>query len=198
MPSELMTIAEFEAFYKVEWPILVKFLRVIDATEEEAEDAAQKAMTDLARRLINECEGIANPKAWARRAAYHYFVRERQRERDRLTREIESGHLASEIYDDGRLSAIDDESFIEDLLTSLTQAQREVLGRVLAGMSTREIAADLGKREANIRQHYKNGRDQLKRHPGIYPLFLQGRKSPDEIGIERLVPASEATEEVDK
>jgi RNA polymerase sigma factor (sigma-70 family) len=198
MPSEPMTIAKFEAFYKAEWPILVKFLRVIRASETEAEDAAQKAMFDLARRVIKGSAPVANPKAWARRAAYHYFINERQHERDRMTREIKGGHLAPGIYDDHELSAVEDASFVEELLQSLTQAQREVLTRVLAGMSTREIAEDLGKREENIRQHFKNAKDQLKRHLEVSSIALQGCTDADAIGIEHLVPASEAPEEVEK
>jgi DNA-directed RNA polymerase specialized sigma24 family protein len=152
MSSEPMTIAEFEAFYKVEWPILVKFLRVIQATGAEAEDAAQKAMTDLARRLISAGDPVESPRAWVRRAAYRYFVKERQYERDRMTREIRGGHLAPETYDDDGLVAVEDETFVEDLLQSLTLAQREVPTPPGTRPSPRPCTARAGGRRTASRQ----------------------------------------------
>ena len=45
-----MTLEQLEAFYITEYPKLVKILVLLDATIEEAEDAAQKAMADFAKR----------------------------------------------------------------------------------------------------------------------------------------------------
>lgn len=42
-----MPLEELELFYSTEYPKLVKILRLLGATFEEAEDAAQKAMADL-------------------------------------------------------------------------------------------------------------------------------------------------------
>jgi RNA polymerase sigma-70 factor (ECF subfamily) len=165
-----MTIGEFEEFYEAEYPILIKFLVFLGASVEEAKDAAQKAMTDLYRRLEAGKGTIASPAPWARRAAYRYFIKERRRERDRLPREIKGGHLALEAYADDGLTAWEGEQHIEHLLSTLTPTQQAVLRLVLDGRSTREIAEILGKSEENIRQQLKNGRDRLKLHPEIAPL----------------------------
>jgi hypothetical protein len=45
-----MMLEQLEAFYAIEYSKLVKILVLFDATIEEAEDTAQKAMTDFARR----------------------------------------------------------------------------------------------------------------------------------------------------
>jgi RNA polymerase sigma factor (sigma-70 family) len=195
---EPMTIADFEAFYKAEFPILIKFLMFFDASKVEAEDAAQKAMTDLYRRLITGRDAIVSPASWARRAAHRYFVKERQRDRDRLPREIKGGYAAPEAYADDGLTSLEDEGQIECLLASLTPTQREVLRRVLNGMSTREISEDLDKREENIRQQLKNGRDRLQQHPEIAPLAHRKLRDISSRRPKSPGPVPEAPEEGDR
>ena len=47
------------------------------------------------------------------------------------------------------------------------------------GLSTREIAEELGKSDENIRQHLKNSRDRLKLHPEIAPLAPRQSSGPE-------------------
>lgn len=194
MSVKPMTIGDFEAFYQAEYRILVTFLVFFGASVVEAEDAAQKTMTDLYRRLKEGKGAILRPAPWARCAAHRYFVKERQRDRERLPREIEGCHLTAEAYPDDGLTAWEDEQYVEHLLSGLTATEQAVLRLVLAGKSTREIAQVLGKREDNIRQLQKNGRDRLKLHPEIAPLArkLLGSASPS---AKSLVNVSEAPEE---
>ncbi len=196
MSVEPMTIGEFEAFYETEYRVLVKLLVFLGASVEEAKDATQKAMADLYRRLKAGKGTIVSPAPWVRRAAHRYFVKERQRERGRLPREIMGGHLALEAYADDGLTALEDEQYIESLLTMLTPTQQVVLRLVLDGMSTREIAEVLGKREDNIRQQLKNGRDRLKLHPEIAPLAQRRTQGPAPPDARALVKVSEVPEEV--
>ena len=163
-------LVQLEAFYEAEYSKLVKILVVFDATVEDAEDAAQKAMGALARRCKAGTAPARNPAAWVRRAAIRFFIKERQRDRGRLPREIKGGHLVLDASTDTDLTAWEDEQRVEHLLACLTPAQRDVLRRVMDGASTREIAEELGKRDENIRQHLKNSRDRLKAHPEIAPL----------------------------
>ena len=196
MSVEPMTIGEFETFYRAEYPVLVKFLVFLGASVEEAKDATQKAMADLYRRLHADKGTIVRPAPWVRRAAHRYFVKERQRERGRLTREIAGGHLTLEAYADHGLTALEDEQYIEQLLSVLTPTQKVVVRLVLDGMPTREIAITLGKHEDNIRQQLKSGRDRLKLHPEIASLAerrIQGHAPPD---VRVLVKESAVPEEV--
>ena len=164
-----MTREQLEAFYTTEYPKLVKILVLLDATIEEAEDAAQKAMVDLAKR--SKTTGAPDhPASYVRRAAVRFFIKERQRERGRLQRELRGGHLVIEAHDDVRLTALEDEQYIEHLLECSTSTQRQVIRLVMVGLSTHEIAEELGKSDENIRQHLKGGRDRLKLHPEIAPL----------------------------
>ncbi len=59
------------------------------------------------------------------------------------------------------------------------------------GLSTREIAEELGKTDETIRQHLKNGRDRLKLLPEIAPLVPRHDQSParEEIGSTVTTPA---------
>jgi RNA polymerase sigma-70 factor (ECF subfamily) len=181
-----MTRGQLEAFYTAEYLKLIKVLVLLGATAEEAEDATQKAMTDFTKRSRTD-KAPAHPAAYVRRAAINFFFKERQRERERLSRELRGGHLVIEAHLDDRLTAWDDEQYIERLLKCLTPVQREVIRLVLDGWSTREIAEKLGKNDGNIRQHLKNGRDRLKQNPEIAALTatqlqdhspgLRGRRS---------------------
>ena len=172
-----MTLEQFEAFYTSEFPRLVKTLVLFGATIEEAEDAAQRAMADFAARS-RIGQALGHPAAYARRAAINFFVKERQRDRERLPRELRGGHLVIEAHVDDQLTAGEDEEYVERLLECLTPTQREVIKLVMDGWSTPEIAEELGKSAANVRQHLKNGRDLLRLRPEI--IALAPRSLPDQ------------------
>ena len=176
-----MKLEQLEAFYAAEYPKLVKILVLLDSTVDEAEDAAQKAMADFAARA-KSANAPTHPAAYVQRAAINYFIKERQRERERLPRELRGGHLVIEAHLDDRLTAGEEQQYVEALLARLTQAQREVIRLVMDGWSAREIAEKLGKSAENVRQHLKNGRDILKLDPGI--ASTAPKQPPD-----RIVPA---------
>jgi RNA polymerase sigma factor (sigma-70 family) len=184
-----MTLEQLEGFYTAQYLKLVKILVLLfGATFDEAEDAVQKAMAYFAQRFR-----IANapdhPAAYVQRAAVHYFIQERQRERERLPRELQGGHLVIEAHLDDRLTAWEEEQYVEHLLECLTPTQRKVIKLVMDGLSTREIAEELGKTDENIRQHLMNGRNRLEVHPEIAP-HAPGRrrdKSPGQQEVRSTV-----------
>ncbi len=168
VPARRITPGELEAFFAAEYPKLVKILGVIfEAKIDEAENAAQKAMEDLARRSKAGQAPSRNPAAYVQRAAIRYFVKERQRDRKRLPREIKGGHLTLPVYLDDGLTVCEDEQWVEHVLESLTPAQRDVIKLVMEGASNHEIAEELGKSDVTIRQLRKTGRDRLLEHPEI-------------------------------
>ena len=183
-----MTLEQLEAFYTTEYPKLVKTLVLLDATVQEAEDAAQKAMADFAERSRTE-RSPDHPAAYVQRAAINFFIKERQRERERLPRELQGGHLNIEAHLDEQLTTWEDEQYIKRLLECLTPTQRDVIELVMDGWPAREIAEKLGKSAENVRQHLKNGRDILKLHPEITPLAP--RKRPDQSPAQQGVRSTE-------
>jgi LuxR family transcriptional regulator of spore coat protein len=168
---------QLEAFYAAEYKKQVKILVLLDARPEEAEDAVQKAMTDFAKRA-QAGQAPGHPSRYVQRAAFRFFVKARQRDRERPGREIRGGHLVLEEHRDDQLTAMEDEQYIEYLLEFLTPTQQQVIKLVMDGLSTHEIAEELGKTDETIRQHLKNGRDRLKVHPEIAPVVPRYEQSP--------------------
>lgn len=164
-----MTLEQLREFYAAQFPRLVKFLVLVGAAAGEAEDAAQEAMRDFWTRS-RAGQGPQHPVPYVQRAAFRFFIKQRQRERERLPRELQGGHLVIEAHLDDQLEELEDHQYIERLLECLTLVQRSVIKLVMDGLSTHEIAVELGKSGGNIRQHLKNSRDRLKQHPEIAPL----------------------------
>jgi RNA polymerase sigma factor (sigma-70 family) len=190
----LMTRGQLEAFYTTEYPKLVKILVLLDATIEEAEDAVQKAMTDLAKRS-RDGQAPDYPASYVRMSAVRFFIKERQRGRDRLQRELQGGHLVLESHLDDQLTALEGEQYIEYLLENLTFTQQQVIKLVMGGLSTHEIAEELGKSDENIRQHLKNARDRLKPHPEIAPLAPRHGQHSGQQGVRSTVTTSDPRKE---
>lgn len=186
-----MTRKQLKDFYAEHYLMLVRALRVAGASQEEAEDAVQKAMTDIIQRL---CAGTApsrNPGAYVLKAAIRYFFKERERDRDRQPRELQGGHLTPEGHLDDQLTAWEEGQYVKQLLEPLTNAQRDVIERVMAGMTTREIAEELRSSEAAIRQNLKKGRDRFKQQMGIAPASsrnVQGQGHAQEVRSTATTP----------
>lgn len=190
------TLKQLEALYAAEYSKLVKILVLLGATIEEAEDAVQKAMLDLAERFVTG-KAPDFPAAYVRRAAINFFIKERQRERERLPRELQGGHLVIEAQLDDQLTAGEDGQYVEHLLECLTPTQRRVIELVMDGWSTPEIAETLGKSNENIRQQLKNGRDRLKLLPEMARLALRPLQSLSTLqqGLTSTVTAPEPRKE---
>ena len=83
---------------------------------EEAQDATQEAMKDFFRRS-SVGPAFSNPAAYVRRAAIRFFIKARQRDRERQPREIKGGHLTLPAYLDDELTACEDELWVEHVST---------------------------------------------------------------------------------
>ena len=62
------------------------------------------------------------------------------------------------------------------------------------GLSTHEIAEELGKSGENIRQHLKNARDRLKQDPEIAPVVPRYDQNPVRQGARSTVADAGAEE----
>jgi RNA polymerase sigma factor (sigma-70 family) len=156
--------ARFTAIYEAKFSILVKVLQVMGASPEEAEDAAQDAMTDLFQRLKAGGEPPRTPEGWIITAAKRFFVKRRKRDRTRWMLEIKE--FPPRDWVDGEMTALEEQQWAEQVLSHLTLAQRKVIRLVIAGASTSEIAEMLGMTKGNVRQHLMHGRNRLKARPG--------------------------------
>lgn len=165
--------ARFTAIYEANFSILVKILKVMGASPEEAEDAAQDAMTDLFQRLKAGGEPPRTPDGWVLTAAKRFFLKRRKRDQVRWMREIKG--FPPHVWDDAEMTALEEQQWAEQVLSRLTPAQRKVIRLVIAGTSTSEIAEMLGMTNGNVRQHLMHGRGRLNANPEI----AERRRSSD-------------------
>jgi RNA polymerase sigma factor (sigma-70 family) len=189
-----MTREQLGAFYAIEYGVLVRMLVIRGATIEEAEDAAQKAMADFVRRS-QAAHLLARPAGYVRQAAVRFFIKERQRDRERRSREVRGDYLATGTHADDRLTILEGQHDIELILECLTPTQRQVVKLVMEGLSTAEIAEELGKSDETVRQHLKKGRDRLKGHPRVAPLAPRQGLDPGQDGAGSTVTAREPSKE---
>jgi RNA polymerase sigma factor (sigma-70 family) len=191
-PAVLSSVSEqFEQIYKTEYPRLIRALRVVGATFEEAEDAAQMAMTDLYRRF----EKVKTPGAYVRVAAVRSFVKDHMRDESRLLRELQGGYLVIEAQLDDQLTAWEEDEYVRHLLGCLTPAQREVFQLTMDGLSSSEIAEVLAKSNENVRQHLKNSRDRLRAQPEVARLASMHNRYPEQQGAGSTVTTPESRKE---
>jgi RNA polymerase sigma factor (sigma-70 family) len=158
--SASSAFAGFEAFYRDAYREVVKTAMIAGATLEEAEDAASRTFLAMAQRW--PVDGA--PLMYARKAVVNNFIRDKTRGSARVVqRLVERGpaSLHEEGADDTELSTVEGRSWVADVLSELTPAQLEVMERITDGLTTEEIANDLGKSQAAVRRHLCDARARL-------------------------------------
>jgi RNA polymerase sigma-70 factor (ECF subfamily) len=128
------------------------------ATETEADEAAAAAMEEVLRRW----DQVSSPRAYARKAAVSHFLKEKERGNDRIRHRLVG--LAEARQDgalDSGLAVWEDGQWVEQLLSSLPAAQREVMAFIVDGFGPSEVAALLGKTPEAVRQNLKAARSRL-------------------------------------
>jgi RNA polymerase sigma-70 factor (ECF subfamily) len=145
------TDAGFEAFFRAEYPGLVRVLAPIVGDRGGAEAVAQDAFVKAMGRW-SKIAGYDRPDAWVRRVAVRDAVRAAKRSR----REVALHELRAAPVDvDGRLD-------LYQALARLPARQRAaVVLHHLAGWPTADIAEVLGCADATVRVHLHRGRDRL-------------------------------------
>lgn len=150
----------FEAFFRGCYREVVKTAMIAGATQAEAEDAASKTFADMLHRWpVNGA-----PLGYARKAVVHNFIKDKTRGNARTARRlIERGHVSrrAEGTEDTGLNALEGRDWVVGVLSQLTHAQREVMTRVVDGLTTGEIAGDLGKSQEAVRSLLCDARARL-------------------------------------
>jgi RNA polymerase sigma factor (sigma-70 family) len=152
---------EWAAFFRAEWPLLVRFLRVSfgEASASDAADAAQIAFIELLRRW----EQVRSPRAWVRTVACRHMMRQRDRDEALLGRLSDTARPLPWLAPvSGPMDISDEQQAVLAALRQLPPAQRHVIALVYDGYSSREAAEMLGTTEAAVRQSLKRGRKKLR------------------------------------
>jgi RNA polymerase sigma factor (sigma-70 family) len=149
----------FEEFFRRSFRELVATAMFAGAELEEAEDAANKTLTEMLQRWPVP----GNPLAYARRAVVHNFVKEKTRGNERLIRRlIERGQIPRhEGFTDEQLSALEDSQWVTDVLSDLPPKQRSVMECIAGGLAYDEIAGTLGMSKDAVRRNLCDARRRL-------------------------------------
>lgn len=156
IPAGLVDYADYDDFFRVEFPRTVRYLRRAGAAFEEAEDAAQEAMQALWPAWPT-CE---HPVGWVRRAALRAYVRKAERDRKRVALEAKNARLATPAHQPR--AEPDEWADLVRTLRELPLKQREVLALGLDGYGTDEIAELLDMKPCTVRSNLRHARDALK------------------------------------
>lgn len=134
-------------------------LRVAGASLDEAEETISGLMVDMLEKQT--WDRGPKPRAWFREALVHTYIGQvRRRERGREL-EIENCLTPESYLDDGQ-NVWADRKWVAQMLRSLPETQRTVLGLVYDGMSASEIGDLLGKTPEAIRQNLAHARRKLR------------------------------------
>jgi RNA polymerase sigma factor (sigma-70 family) len=164
---------DFEALYRANRSALVRFVRLVGATEDEANDAVQTAFALLLRVTYP----IREPMGWLCRTALNEFrrsnVRVPSRRRKVIERPIPPWEIpepATSVPSAAEVAALHDQTrevLIE--LARLPGKQRQVMVAHYDGLSHEQIAELLGMGTDAVRQNLSRARKTLrKRHVMIH------------------------------
>lgn len=159
------TRADFAAFWNAHYRYFLMSLMAVGATVDDAHETVHDVVKDMLRK--NTWGTLTtNPRAWVRKAVLHaYYDQQKQRRRKRDIEETKLPRPHESYIDDGP-NVWEDCQWVEQMLSTLPPAQREVVEGILADMDTSEIADLLGKTPAAIRQNLAHARRRLRANLG--------------------------------
>lgn len=158
----------FVELYRDAFRGLTSNAMLIGATLEEAQDAAQAALTDLLNRAMRGTV-IRRPYAYARTAMWRYFVSQRERDRKQIQNLIQRGYASPEACNDPAMTAWEEREVLKSLLVGLPPAQYAVTLLALEGLNITEIALELGKSSETVRKNLQLARAKLRERHGSSP-----------------------------
>ena len=165
VPDSRHATLSLDEFFRANFRPVVGLLLSMGANLEEAQDAAQEAMTEVAQRW----DTIRNPRAYVRTVARNAYYKMNVDEAK--LRSPNSGMTRVDLDPD----AMVDTEVLEEWIITLTEVdavlnviqklperQRETLALYLSGMSPLEISQQLGRNPATVRSNLRHGLKALK------------------------------------
>jgi RNA polymerase sigma factor (sigma-70 family) len=149
---------EFERFVLAHRNNLVRGLRYVGATTEEAEDAVQDALMEVMRRGSQ----VEFEMTYAQTAALHSFMKTRARERRRPEKEESSGLTALPPDRQGDIHHWESWQQVLDLLKTFPRGPREIFALLVDEYSQEEVAEVLNRSYPAIRQALCAGRRAVR------------------------------------
>uniref|UniRef100_UPI003F49712D RNA polymerase sigma factor n=2 Tax=Streptomyces chartreusis TaxID=1969 RepID=UPI003F49712D len=148
---------EFAAFFRKDWPDLLRHMAVLGWDEAAAKEAAQEAMT----RLFEGWSTVDHPKSWVRTTAQRAAKKAASRDAQRLTRSREAARLDAQ-EPSRALDSVTESQEVLRLLRTLPPQQRAVMAWTYDGFSSDEISHLLAIPRATVDSHRRHARNRLK------------------------------------
>lgn len=157
------TDEEFDAFFRKDYPALVRHLVILGFEVQLAKDAAQEAMT-LAYR---DWSGVREPRAWVRVVGRRAAGRQHGRHADERRLHAENPHAGAAVPREDtdpqrRWEAKVEQQAVLDALRCLPPKQQEVMAWTFDGFAPTEIATHLAIPVATVRSNLRHARNVLK------------------------------------
>jgi len=129
----------FDSFYRTEHLRVIRFLRSLGASWEEAWDISQYCCLTALERW----DKISNPAPWIRTVVLNEYRYVRKRQADELQRMLRGGWEPRPHFD--KLDLCSEEAQVCDIIASLPPRQAEVMALTFDGYTPKEIAGILSK-----------------------------------------------------
>ena len=159
VPLVTEPLRDFDDFYRVEYP---RLLRVLSAADVSAADALQEAFTKAAASW-SQVSGYEHPAAWVRQVAVRRMLNER---RSMRRRDAAMERFALVASDD----SVDREGLLDlaRAMDTLPRQQRVALTLFyLAGLTSAQTAAEMGISAGAVRFHLHEARHTLREILGV-------------------------------
>lgn len=151
-----MTFAEFEEFYRAEYPRLVGLAVVLLGHGAGAEDLVQDAMVECYRRW-DRIGGYDSPRGWVRRVLVQRAMKAAKK---RTNERIAQLRAPAPSVVPAPVVSLDPE--ILTCIQALPAQQRAVVAlHYLEDASVRQISEELGIAEGTVKAHLSRARDAL-------------------------------------
>jgi RNA polymerase sigma factor (sigma-70 family) len=148
---------ELVAFLRDRYRELMRIAMYAGATEDQAHDAVQDALIEVAKRWRT----IGDPMPYARSAVINNVRRIRRSERSRLARQ--NTYLVQNFErPPDEPNVWDDRDVVEEMLSKLTPDQREIVQLLLEELSPAEVANMLGRSYDAVRSALTAMRKRLR------------------------------------
>ena len=157
-PGQASAEEEFEAFFNEHFEPLLSFATWWGRNHHDADDALARVMVDIGRNWGT----IRDPVAYARKAVTWAILNVRRDRSPARYIPVAADQMPEQTQDALEFDQMEGQEWVDDLLGRLPPTQKAVLSRFLDGLSMSEIAAELRKSEATIRQNHKLARDRLR------------------------------------
>lgn len=152
------TAEKIENFFRWRYRTLVALALFLGVSQQEAEDAVSATMEEM----VGRWPEIRNPAAYARRAVMSNLIKAKERSRKLIHRLKERGHASPDAHFDQAMTIWENQQWVDQLLSSLPPAQREVLAYLVEGFKPAEVAILLGKTPACVRKNLQLAVERLR------------------------------------